>query len=91
MNNAITEEKSNTGQVTQQVQRQSNLAGELNELVDKLEKRLADVVAPLPKQEPIIDDERVSMPVLAGQIEASNDLVERCIKTLYKLITRIEI
>ena len=91
MDGKTAEESKNEGEVGKEVQRQSNLAGELCQLVEALEVKLAPVVSPLPKQEANPEQTSVRVVALARQIEASNETVERCMKTLHQLLDHVEL
>ena len=78
-------------QVSTEVQRQSNLLGELREMVDKLEERLANVTTKVPEVPTEAEPESAPLVLLAEEIAASNDGVTSCILALKSILRRIEI
>lgn len=92
MSTGITEGPTKQTQVSTEIQRQANQSGELQEVVDKLEARLANVVTECPDeaiQEPEPDTR--TLVLLAGEIAASNGGTQKCILRLRSLLSRIEL
>ncbi len=91
MGTNITQGDDKDAQVSSEVQRQSNLTGELREIVDKLGERLANVTTEVPEVPTEAEPESVTLVLLAGEIAASNDGVTSCILALKSILRRIEI
>ena len=92
MSTNITQGDVKDAQVSSEVQRQSNLTGELREIIDKLKARLANVMSEVPEKMPIeAEPESPSLVLLASEIAGSNDGVANCILALKTIVDRLEI
>ncbi len=78
------------GQVTNEVNRHKNQSGELQEVIDRIEVRLVNVLTDYPEKA-VPSPEKPTLVTLAGQIESSNDTVRDCMAKLLGILERIEI
>jgi len=83
-------ETTKEGQVAKEVQRQKNLAEELQDITGRIETRLAGVMTESEKPEPTSGD-RQSLVQLASQIEGNNNSVQSCITQLISILNRLEL
>ncbi len=78
-------------QVLREVQRQSNLSKELEDIVAKTEARLSNVLTEPPKAEPTAETATEQLVAMATQISSSNDNVQGCLGQLRSILDRLEI
>lgn len=84
-------EDTREGQVERQIQRHSNLATELMEVVNKAEDRLSSILRGPAKGEPSADKEEETLVPMAVQINAGNDVIQESIINLRGLLGRLEL
>ena len=79
------------GQITLEVQRQSDLVRQLEEHAEKTEAQLVSVLREAVKEEPTPASEQKTVVCLAAQIREANDRMEKAIDRMCSVCERIEL
>ncbi len=78
-------------QVVQAVSYQSTVVNNLQEVVEKMEARLSNVLRETHKPEPVPTQERETVVILANQIQEANDRIQGVIDRIGSIFDRLEL